>query len=151
MTGKKNVMFEMKKKTTTPKSKEMFKLIRFVKIIVGQRRKIIHIFSNYTKKHMDQLIHISFERLFIVGVATLALKSFNYIHKRQMQILVENLKQIHNGLNVQKSLSNSNCKLQTWDIQQQKVNLKSEYELGNYLVFLCSNDATYCYHVDIRC
>jgi hypothetical protein len=95
----------------------MFKLIRFVKTIVGQRRKIIHIFSNYTKKYMDQLIHISFERLFIVGVATLALKSFNYIRKRQFQILVENLKQIHNGLNVQKSFSNPNCKLQTWDIQ----------------------------------
>jgi hypothetical protein len=85
---------------------------------------------------MDQLIHISFERLFIVGVATLALKSFNYIRKKQFQISVENLKQIHNGLNVQMSLSNPNCKLQTWDIQQQKVKLKSEFELGNYLVFL---------------
>ncbi len=42
-------MFEMKKKTITPKSKEMFTLIRFVKTIVGQRRKIIHTFSNYTK------------------------------------------------------------------------------------------------------
>jgi hypothetical protein len=136
MTGKKkHVMFEMKKKTTTPKSKEMFKLIRFVKSIVGQRRKIIPIFSNYTKKHMEQLIHISFERLFIIGVATLALKSFNYIRKKQFQISVENLKQIQNGSNVQKSLSNPNCKLQTWDIQQQKVKLKIEYELGNYLVF----------------
>jgi len=54
---------------------------------------------------MDQLIHISFERLFIVGVATLALKSFNYIRKKKFQILVENLKQIQNGLNAQKSLS----------------------------------------------
>jgi len=75
------------------------------KTIVGHRRKIIHIFSNYTKKHMDQLIHISFERLFIVGVATLALKSFNYIRKKKFQNLVENLKQIQNGLNAQKSLS----------------------------------------------
>jgi hypothetical protein len=62
---------------------------------------------------MDQLIHISFERLFIVGVANLALKSFNYICERQFQILVENLNQMQNGLNVQKSLSNPNCKLQT--------------------------------------
>jgi hypothetical protein len=83
---------------------------------------------------MDQLIHISFECLFIVGVANLALKSFNYICKRQFQILVENLKQIHNGSNVQKSMNNPNCKLQTWDIQQQKVKLKSEFELENYLV-----------------
>jgi hypothetical protein len=61
------------------------------------------------------------------------------------------LKQIHNGLNVQKSFSNPNCKLQTWDIQWQKVKLKSEYELGNYLVFLVLMMQHICYHVDIRC
>jgi hypothetical protein len=61
--------------------------------------------------------------------------SITYV-KKKFQILVENLKQTHNELNVQKSLSNPNYKLQTLGIQQQKVKLKSEYELGNYLVFL---------------
>ncbi len=52
MTGEKHVMFEMKKKTTTPKSKEMFKLYQVCQNYCRPKKKNnSHLFKLHKKTH----------------------------------------------------------------------------------------------------